>query len=474
MGPEAYRFVDFLVKARQKYWQILPLNPTDASMGHSPYSSFSAFGFNTLLISPDLLLNDGWLREEDLEEARSGNNNDVDYVHAQRIKRGLLCRAWRNYSAGPRLAAFERFCADHSYWLDDFSLFVVLKEHFGQAPWSAWPQDFQDRHTDDVTRFAAGHKEDLEREKFFQFLFCDQWKRLHDYSLKQGVGIIGDIPIYVNYDSVDVWVNPDIFKLDADKRQTVVAGVPPDYFSEDGQRWGNPLFNWDRLLDTSFGWWVERVRHNLTLFDKVRIDHFRAFVQCWEIPAEETTARGGAWADVPGRALFDVLQAKVPRLEVIAEDLGIITPEVDALKERFRFPGMCVVLFAFHNDYKKSRDLPENHKPLSVVYTGTHDNNTVQGWYKEDITRIEKDNMREYFGKDIPVDDIHWVMIEMALRSPAYWSIIPLGDLLGLGSEARINRPSTAQGNWKWRFRSECLLPGIVEKLRRLTISTER
>ncbi|MBF0486124.1 MAG: 4-alpha-glucanotransferase [Candidatus Omnitrophica bacterium] len=469
LGPEAYRFVDFLAKSKQKYWQVLPLNPTEDALGNSPYSSFSAFAWNTLLISPDILYEEGFLERKVLETIRSGECSDIDYSQAQRVKTGLLKSAWSRYSSrSVKLKGFEQFCVEQAYWLDDFALFVVLKNYFNNQCWAEWPVEFRDRDPKSLKEFSSSHADDILREKFFQFLFYRQWMRLQEYCSQNGVGIIGDIPIYVNYDGVDVWVNPGLFKLDKDKRPTFVAGVPPDYFSEDGQRWGNPLFNWDRLRDTGFAWWVERVRHNLLFFDYIRIDHFRAFAQCWEIPVDEKTAKKGAWKDVPGIELFQTLKEKIPQLPIIAEDLGIITQDVDDLKEKFGFPGMAVVLFAFHNDYKKSRNFPDNCKPLSVVYTGTHDNNTVRGWYDKDITKEEEKNMLEYLGKMPDSDSINWVMIEMAFKSMANLAIIPLQDVLGLGAEARMNKPSTARGNWKWRFQSGILSRSRVEKLKRL------
>ncbi len=474
LGPEAYRFVDFLARSGQRFWQVLPVNPTDPVLSNSPYSSSSAFAFNTLFISPEGLFEDGLLDRKDIEAMR-GAESDVDYHAVAKAKNAMLLKAWKLYR-GRSIAIrdFDRFCHEQRYWVEDYALFVVLKRRFKKAGWSEWPKQYRDREAEAIAAFARDNAQELLAEKFYQFLFYRQWMRLQNYCSMQGVGLIGDIPIYVNNDSVDVWVNPEFFKLDQDKRPTVVAGVPPDYFSEDGQRWGNPVYHWDRFLETGFAWWVGRLGHNLALFDAVRIDHFRGFCQCWEIPAEEKTARNGAWCDVPGAELFSELSRRFPSLPIIAEDLGIITQDVDDLKDKFGFPGMRVIQFAFHNEYKKSRDLPDNYIPTSVAYTGTHDNNTVRGWYEYDITPLEKENMLEYFGREIPADDIHWELIRLAFNSVSNLVIVPVQDLLGLNKEARMNKPSTVKGNWKWRLRSGLLTRQLSEKLRKITVKSGR
>lgn len=474
LGPASYAFVDMLAAAGQKWWQVLPLNPTDRALGNSPYSSFSAFAFNTLFISPDQMLKDGHCLKGDIELLKVPPSDSVRFDVVYENKSLLIERAYECYRSSGKLPAFELFCRDQAGWLEDYALFVVLKKNFTGACWVDWPVEFRDRSTTALRDFSCRQSFDLEREKFAQFLFYDQWMKLKDYCLGKGIGIIGDIPIYVNYDSVDVWVNPRFFKLDAQRRQTFVAGVPPDYFSKDGQRWGNPVYDWESLSSTGFSWWVERMRHNLGLFDAARIDHFRAFAQCWEIPAHEPTPINGAWRDVPGKELFLALRKQLPDLPVIAEDLGIITPDVDALKDLFGFPGMRVVMFAFHNEYKKSRDLPENFTRDSIVYTGTHDNNTVRGWFREDMTAREKENFMEYFKARPSLSNIHWKMIRMAMGSAAMLCVIPIQDVLGLGSEARMNRPSTVAGNWCWRIRRGAISPKVITHLRRLTLVAGR
>lgn len=474
LGPEAYRFVDFLVRSGQKFWQVLPLNPTDLALTNSPYSTSSAFAFNTLLISPEGLFDDGLLARKDLEAMRA-IESDVDYFSVTKAKAAMLAKVWEVYqSRRIKLRAFDKFCHDNSAWVDDYALFVVLKRRFKRTVWPEWPAEYRDRDRAALAAFVRENAQELEAEKFFQFLFFRQWMRLQDYCSQNGIGLIGDIPIYVNYDGVDVWVNPGFFKLDENKAPTFVSGVPPDYYSEDGQRWGNPVYNWKRFRDTGFSWWIERVRHNLELFDVVRIDHFRAFAQCWEIPAAEKTARNGAWRDVPGVELFSTLADCFPRLPIIAEDLGIITPDVDALKDRFKFPGMRVIMFAFQNDYKKNRDLPENYVPSSVVYTGTHDNNTIRGWFENDVVAVEKKNILEYFGREISAEDVHWEMITKIFGSIANIAIVPLQDILGIGKEGRMNKPSTLKGNWKWRLKPGMLSRPLAEKLKKATVKADR
>ncbi|MBF0619959.1 MAG: 4-alpha-glucanotransferase [Candidatus Omnitrophica bacterium] len=475
IGPEAFKFIDFLARAGQKYWQILPLNPTDSALGNSPYSSFSAFAFNILFLSPEALVKDGFLNKEALVGMDVPEDGQVHYDQALTLKQDILTRAYEAYKARRfQLRDVEAFYAQQDFWLHDYALFVVLKRKFSNVSWAAWPREYRDRDAGALVRFAAEEAEAVGREKFGQYLFYRQWMGLQGYASAKGVGFVGDIPIYVNYDSVDVWVHSDLFKLDKKKDPVMVAGVPPDYFSEDGQRWGNPVYDWARLEQTHFSWWVQRIKHNLALFDVVRIDHFRAFAQCWEIPAEELTAKKGKWCDVPGVALFETLQKEIQHLPIIAEDLGIITPDVDALKEQFGLPGMRVLLFAFHNEYKKSRDLPDNYVPFSIVYTGTHDNNTIRGWYDHDITPVEKKNLVEYMKREIRPNEICRVYIEMAQMSASVVCVVPVQDLLGFGEEARMNKPSTIKGNWQWRLNSGALTLGLARYLAAQTIKAGR
>lgn len=480
LGPEASIFVSNLAASGQKYWQLLPLSPTNPALANSPYSSASAFAFNELLISPEGLVQDGLLLKQDLDLFVLPSSDSVDFEAVARKKQDMLDRVWERYClAAPSgqvipEGEFESFESAQALWLNDYALFVVLKARFAGTAWIDWPAEFRDRHPDALSVFQTENAGRIRKEKFKQFLFYRQWLRLRGECFRHGILLIGDIPIYVNYDSADVWRHPEFFMLDASRRPVVVAGVPPDYFSEEGQRWGNPIYNWPVLADNGFSWWIDRFRHNLALFDEVRIDHFRAFAQYWEIPSGEKTAKKGRWVDAPGKELFTALREHFPLLPVIAEDLGIITPDVDALKDQFGFPGMKVLMFAFHNDYLKSRDLPENYQTLSVAYTGTHDNNTLQGWYNHDLTPVERTNIRSYFGCDISADSINSVLIARLLFSSAGLVIIPLQDVLALGGEARMNNPALIPGNWKWRLVETGFDLGKFEYLRLLTIASGR
>lgn len=467
--------MDALSLAGQRWWQVLPLNPTDNALCNSPYSSYSAFAFNYLLISPEMLVEDGLLTNDDTICFADGSMGRVNFDVIYEKKKALIDLAFQRYRQRKfPIKAFEDFCVKQAGWLDDFALFVVLKSVFGNACWADWPVELKDRHAYALDAARRERAPALLREKFAQYLFYSQWMRLQKHCSARGIGLIGDIPIYVNYDSADVWVHPELFKLDGNKRQTFVAGVPPDYFSEEGQRWGNPVYDWTKLKHTGFAWWIERIRHNLIFFDLVRVDHFRGFAQCWEIPAHEKTAIKGEWKDVPGKEFFTALNRELGDLPIIAEDLGIITPDVDELKESFSFPGMRVIMFAFHHEYKKSRDLPENYTANSVVYTGTHDNNTLRGWFDNDMTEVERKNSTEYFGQPLEAEDVHWKIIALAMGSRANLCIIPLQDVLGLGQEARMNRPSTQKENWLWRFETEVLTPELLQRMRGLTIQANR
>ena len=475
LGPEAFLFVDLLHQAHQHYWQVLPLNPTDTALGNSPYSTYSAFAFNPLFISPDHLHKDGLLTSAELSACRVPSSAAVAFDEVYARKAQMLSLAYQALNDQSFLwRAFGCFCESQAFWLDVLALFVVLNRRFGHVSWTDWPVGLRDRCPKDLKAAIADGADALRQEKFYQFLFYRQWTALQAYASLRGVGLIGDIPIYVNYDSVDVWREPGLFKLDENRRLTFVAGVPPDYFSRDGQRWGNPVYAWEHHIETGFAWWIKRLRHNLAFFNLVRIDHFRAFAQCWEIPASEPTAVRGRWCDVPGVGLFTAFQREFPDLPIIAEDLGIITPDVDALKERFGLPGMKVLLFAFHTEPAKSRDIPENYLPLSVVYTGTHDNNTIRGWYARDISLIEKKHMLAYCGREVPWQEINDVMIGLALRSPARLAVIPLQDVLGIGEEGRMNTPSTTDGNWLWRCLPGSFTPALASRLGAATVEAGR
>jgi len=470
LGSSAYRFVDFLYEAKQSFWQVLPLNPTDLAYGSSPYSSVSAFAANTLLISPEILMNEGLLTIKDSEPLPFFPEGQVNYNLVASYKKKILNCAYKRFKEKRKnYYEYEKFCEENSSWLEDFTLFVALKKHFNGRIWSRWPQEIRDRKPDYLQNLRDELQEEIEREKFFQYIFFKQWYSLKDYCNQRKIQLIGDIPIYVNYDSADVWANPGIFKLDEAKKPSSVAGVPPDYFSKTGQLWGNPLYRWDTLRQTGYKWWIQRIQHNLSLYDILRVDHFRGFVASWEVPAEERTAVNGRWIEAPARDFFNVLLKRFPYLPIIAEDLGVITSDVREIMREFGFPGMRVLLFAFGESPSRHPYAPHNYVRECVVYTGTHDNNTVRGWFEREATSKEKERLFCYLGRKVGKGDIHREFIRLAMVSVANVVIVPMQDILGLGEEARMNRPATTEGNWKWRLLPGQITPSIIQSLKEMT-----
>ncbi len=468
-GPAAYKFVDFLVAAGQSLWQILPLGPT--GYGDSPYQAFSSCAGNPLLISLDQLIQRGLLSYEEVVEAAGSRDLGVDEVRYGEVigfKLPLLRRAYERLRQGvaPDLArAFEQFAAEQAPWLDDYALFMALKDAHGGQPWNTWEPALRARDPEALAGARAAHAQAIELQQFLQFLFFQQWLPLKAYANERGIKIIGDAPIFVAYDSADVWANPDLFYLDAEGAPTVVAGVPPDYFSATGQRWGNPLYRWERMAQDGYAWWLARLRAAFAQVDILRLDHFRGFAAYWEVPASEATAINGRWVKGPGAALFARLEQELGDLPIIAEDLGLITPDVVALREQFRLPGMVVLQFAFDGD-PDNVYLPHNHTPGSVVYTGTHDNNTTVGWFHS-LDEAERDKVRAYLGRD--GSDIAWDLMRVAMMSVAQVAITPFQDVLRLGADARMNTPGQLGKNWAWRFRAEALNEGVAGGLRFLT-----
>jgi 4-alpha-glucanotransferase len=469
LGPGAYRFVDFLAEARQSLWQVLPLNPTGPGRGASPYNAMSAFAGYPLLISPERLVEEGWLAPEDLPPTPDLPEDRVDYPRALALKRSLLEKAFERFRQRRPDPDYRRFVEAHAAWLEDYALFVALTEHFGERSWDQWPRALRDRHPAALERARRRLGRRVAMEKFWQYLFFRQWHALRAYARDRGIQIIGDLPIYVDYHSADVWVHPDLFQLDDQKRPTHVAGVPPDYFSATGQRWGHPVYRWDVLHRRGYDWWVRRVAHNLSLYDVIRIDHFRGLVAYWEIPAHEPTAVHGRWVTAPAEDFFRTLLKRFPCLPIIAEDLGVITPDVREFMERWSLPGMRVLLFAFGADMPTNPYAPHNHVRHCVVYTGTHDNNTVRGWFEQEATDEDRRRLFRYLGRTVTADEVAWEMIRLAMMSVADWVIVPMQDVLGLGAEARMNVPGTPTGNWEWRLRPHSLTPELARRLADMT-----
>ncbi len=475
LGPSAYRFADFLADTRQSYWQILPLNPTSPVYGNSPYSSTSTFAGNTLLISPQMLVTDGFISEEELEPRPVFPEGRCDYEGAAAYKERLLDAAYDGFlKSGRDFDGFTQFCEDQASWLDTYTLFIAIKGRMEGRSFCDWPPELRDRVPEAMAAARAESASAMESEKFRQYLFFRQWTALKTFCNERGIQLIGDIPIYVSYDSADVWSNPGIFKLGPDKKPVSVGGVPPDYFSSTGQLWGNPVYNWDILRQTGYAWWIERLEHTLTLLDVVRVDHFRGLVKFWEVPASEKNAVNGWWADVPAGDFFGHLAKRFFDLPMIAEDLGIITPDVREVIKEWGFPGMKVLLFAFGEDNPMHIYLPHTYERNYVVYTGTHDNNTARGWFDNDARPDEKERLARYLGKEPRPEDVHWDLVRLAMASIADMAVFPFQDILGLGGEAQMNRPSVALGNWGWRFAPDALTDEIADRLRSLTITYGR
>jgi 4-alpha-glucanotransferase len=470
LGPAALAWADFLAAAGQCYWQILPLNPVDPGSGNSPYRSSSAFAGNPLFISPELLVRDGWLDPADLDQEQPFPSVRVDYPAAARYKGRLFRLAFARFAADPgRRPGYEEFLSANAPWLEDFTLFEALRRRFRERPWWEWPQPLRDRRPESLEQARRDLAGEIAGQAFLQFLFFCQWEALRDYCHGKGIHIIGDMPIYVAHDSCDVWSHRELFKLDGQGKPLFVAGVPPDYFSATGQLWGDPVYDWKACRESGYQWWFDRIRHNLRSADTVRIDHFRGFAAYWEIPAGEETAVNGRWVPGPGADFFDRLRTDCGRISLIAEDLGVITPDVCELMERFGLPGMKVLLFAFDESLPRNPYIPHNHVRNCLVYTGTHDNNTVRGWFDGEISAQDKERLFDYLGRRVEAGEVPWEMIRLALLSVGDAAIIPLQDLLGLGAEARMNHPSVPFGNWEWCLDQNPFTPQLAARLRHLT-----
>lgn len=468
-GEGAYLFADRLHAAEQKVWQILPLTPTDLSTGNSPYSSSSAFAGNTMFISLTLLVNDRLLKPKDLKSAPKFPLDHVDYKAVHAYKQHIFSLAFENFlSSEEEKDDYHTFCHSNAGWLDDYALFTALKSHFGGKPWFEWSDALRLRQQPALGIASANHSRAIEREKFLQYIFAKQWSRLREYCSSKNIHLLGDIPIYSSHDSADVWSNPDIFQLTAGSMPTSVAGVPPDYFSPKGQRWGNPLYKWSTLQQSEYRWWKMRLQRNFDLYDAVRIDHFRGLVAYWDIPAHEKTAINGSWQRVPTLDFLESLTATFRHFPVIAEDLGTITDDVKEVMERFSLPGMKVLQFAF-DDTPNNPYLPHNYPKNCLVYSGTHDNNTTRGWYSGEASAKSKHYIKDYLGYTPKEATIHEDFMKLALASVAMIAILPFQDVLGLGAEARMNQPSTSKGNWSWRATPAMMKEKNFKLLHKLT-----
>lgn len=482
-GKSAHQFVDLLARTGQTIWQVLPLGPT--GYGNSPYQCYSAFAGNPLLVSLDDLASQKLLSPDSLRSGPAFPTKRVDYDAVVEYQTAKLREAFQEFRRRPNDEAKRElgaFSANHRYWLDDYALFRALKTYNGGKPWHEWDVDVRSRDPKALAAWRQQLADDVAFETFIQFEFFRQWKSLKKYANDRGVEVVGDIPIFVAHDSADVWSHQDLFSLREDGRPEVVAGVPPDYFSVTGQLWGNPLYRWDRMAASGFHWWTERIRSSLELFDQIRVDHFRGFEAYWEVPGDAKVASGGRWVKGPGKAMFVKAQEELGKMPLIAEDLGMITPEVEALRDELGYPGMRVLQFAFGDDPKSTDYQPHNYPRHCIVYTGTHDNDTVVGWFKSgvgegttrDLEQIERERAYtlRYTGTD--GSQIHWDMIRLALASVAETAIFPLQDLLGLGTEARMNTPGTAEGNWTWRFEWDQITPDAEKRLAEMTAVYER
>ncbi|HET7892684.1 MAG TPA: 4-alpha-glucanotransferase [Candidatus Sulfotelmatobacter sp.] len=483
LGDSAHEFVEFLAASGQKIWQVLPVSPT--GYGDSPYQCFSAFAGNPLFIDLKALREQGILSAQDLAGAPNFADEQVEYARVIAFKQGLLSKAGRTFLADsnhPERHAFESFCKNNRSWLDDYALFMACKTAHNEVAWVYWEAGIRQRSPAALTEWRQRLSTEIAVHKFAQFEFFRQWEQLRAHCGRCAIKIMGDIPIYVAHDSADVWSHPELFRLDDEGNPTAVSGVPPDYFSATGQLWGNPLYRWDVSAASGHQWWIDRVRGSLKLFDLVRLDHFRGFEAYWEVPGGATTAAGGKWVKGPGAQLFQSLLDALRELPFVAENLGVITPEVEGLRQQFGFPGMSLLQFAFGNDPQGPSFRPHNYSRELVAYTGGHDNDTTVGWWTsagvgestrtaDDISR-ERAFTRAYLG--FQDEAVNWVFIRTVMASVANLAIIPLQDVLGLGSEARMNLPGTLSGNWRWRYKAKALTEEMRDRLRRFAIVYDR
>lgn len=469
LGPGARRFADYLSNSRQKYWQLLPLSPTEAGQGYSPYSALSTMAGNTLLISPELLAEEGLLERSSLKQYYQKEKSQVDYETAKQIKEKLFNEAYHAFCNNGFLklnSEFEQFCKSEEEWLDDFAIYLLLKHQHDGNPWYEWPEEFKLRNPEALLEFSNNNADDLGKIKWLQFIFLRQWKDLQEYCRKLDINLLGDLPFYVSNDSADVWANKEIFCIDEEGKMTGIAGVPPDYFNENGQLWGMPVFKWDVLKAQDYAWWLKRLTKNLQLYDLLRLDHFRAFSTYWEVPAGEISAINGEWKFGPGADFFKVLKKEFGELPFVAEDLGEVNQAVYDLRDQFGLPGMSVLQFSFGDDLPKSVHSLHNFIANSVIYTGTHDNNTTRGWFRQDVDEQVKENIEKYTGIAADENNVHLILARLAYSSVGKLVILPMQDIIGLNEEGRMNTPASTEKNWGWRLQSKQLKRKYARRLR--------
>lgn len=471
LGPQAKEFIDFLKDTDQTIWQLLPLGPT--GYGNSPYASYSAFAGNHFLISPDILYEKGLITEQELENAVMPLSNFIDYDRAFTAKKVLLKKASKRFYEqlnSEEVGKLESFKKQNREWLDDYCLFIACSKEHDRKPWNLWDKDLAQRNPKALKSFAKKHSDEIRYQSWLQYEFFNQWFSLKEYANSKGIRVVGDIPIFVDHNSADVWANPKYFEVDKEGNRKLVAGVPPDYFSETGQLWGNPLYKWNVLEKDGYSWWLKRFRQMFDLFDAIRVDHFRGFDAYWAVPASEKTAEKGEWVEGPGDKLFKTIKRKLGELPIIAEDLGVVTPEVEKLRDDFEFPGMKILQFAFDSD-ETNAFLPHNYTQNCVVYTGTHDNDTTIGWYQT-APEQEKHRAREYTRSD--GSEIQWDLIRLGMLSVADQAIFPLQDFMNLDTTHRMNTPGTVGENWEWRYTPEMLKKIDSDRIRHLIKMSNR
>jgi 4-alpha-glucanotransferase len=468
-GPEAKRFANFLHESGQKYWQLLPLNPTGKAQSYSPYSAMSSMAGNTLLISPEWFVDEGILTKNDIQKYKIGTSASVAFEKAARAKEKIFEKAYSSFNkraSAVLTTAFQQYCEQEAFWLDDFSLYITIKRMHKDKPWFQWPSSIKLREAESLQQVSREKADDIKKIKWLQFIFSKQWTELKTHCNNLDIKMFGDLPFYVSYDSADVWSNQHIFSLDDDGNMIGMAGVPPDYFNENGQLWGMPVFKWNVLKEVHYDWWIKRMKKNMELYDLVRLDHFRAFADYWEVPASEKTAINGRWKPGPGSDFFDVLYKETGRLPFVAEDLGEINDAVYSLRDAFALPGMKVLQFAFGDNMATSDHIPHQYEPNFIVYSGTHDNNTTLGWFHEGVGKDDLKRLTQYLGMRPNAKNIHKVLARLAYASVAKIAVLPMQDVLGLDEKARMNMPASTSKNWLWRIRPKEITKDVSKELK--------